>query len=314
MLKRVLREKYFVLGVAIGLIAAQPAPAFQDTSAKSLVVEVEKAQAALKDASVKIEGIEERIERDGATVAKLQEVFESGGDPEAIAAELSVVSQNLDAIEGAIADVGAELGVIRSSLERLTASTRRFKSKKLAGALKEAFALLEELEVRVGKNKENVASVRKAANELADAVSSSRAMKGSAQLSPMNESGIRAKIEFVDDGTTLKIRGKATGMDPAETYLSNIYDLGSSPSGPGACVPSIFDPEDPDFILPTMFVGFWEVDKFGNGELNAVNTNGGADFVPLDKIGTMSVRLFLAPPSEPGMPPETELVACGPRE
>ncbi len=60
-----------------------------------------------------------------------------------------------------------------------------------------------------------------------------------------------------------------------------------------------------------MFLGFWEVDQDGNGRLSVVNTNDGFDYVPLDKIGTVSVRLFVAPPPEPGAPPITELVACG---
>ena len=133
---------------------------------------------------------------------------------------------------------------------------------------------------------------------------------GRAELRPIDESGITAKIKFVDDGTTLMVTGKAKGLDPAESYLSNIYDIGSFPSGPGACLPTIFNSQDPDFILPTMFLGFWEVDQDGNGKLLVTNTNGGADFVPLDKIGTVSIRRFIAP----GAPPETELVACGPRD
>ena len=146
------------------------------------------------------------------------------------------------------------------------------------------------------------------------AVSSSKVKVGRANLRPIDESGIAARIMFVDDGTTLMVTGKAKGLDPAGSYLSNIYDIGSFPSGPGACGPTIFDPQDPNFILPTMFLGFWEVDKDGNGKLFAVNTNAGADFVPLDKIGTVSIRLFIAPPPAPGAPPVTELVACGPRD
>ena len=135
------------------------------------------------------------------------------------------------------------------------------------------------------------------------------AERGRAAADP--PTNIRAVFSFVDDGTTLTVTGTAKGLDPGETYLSNIYDLDSVADGPDACAPAIFDPRDPDFILPTMFLGFWTVDEDGVGKLFATNTNGGADHVPLDKIGTVSVRLVAGPPTMPGGPPETKLVACG---
>ena len=137
------------------------------------------------------------------------------------------------------------------------------------------------------------------------------AVMGSANPHQIDSSGVQARIQFVDDGTMLMVIGTATGLDPNESYLSNIYDIRSAPGGAEACEPTIFDPGDPDFILPTMFLGFWTVDADGSGTLFAINTNFGLDYVPLDKIGTVSVRLFVAPPMVPGAPPVTELVACG---
>ena len=114
-----------------------------------------------------------------------------------------------------------------------------------------------------------------------------------ADLRTLNESGIEGEIEFTDDGSTLTIVGEAEGMDPTappDTYVSLIYDNGSFATGPDACEPIIFDPTDPDFILPTMFIGVWSVDEEGEGTLEATNTNGGADYVPLDKFRTISIR------------------------
>ena len=118
---------------------------------------------------------------------------------------------------------------------------------------------------------------------------------GKATAPQYNKSGIDAEFSFTDDGGTLTTTGTATGMNPADFYVSLIYDNRSVPGGPNACEPAIFDASDPDFILPTMFIGVWIVDADGNGTLNAVNTEGGVSYVPLSKIGTISVRLFVAP-------------------
>ncbi|MCH6550457.1 MAG: hypothetical protein IH804_00380, partial [Planctomycetes bacterium] len=48
-----------------------------------------------------------------------------------------------------------------------------------------------------------------------------------ADLDPIGGSGVKASIQFVANGTTLTVIGIAKGLDPAETYLSNIYDLRS---------------------------------------------------------------------------------------
>ena len=104
---------------------------------------------------------------------------------------------------------------------------------------------------------------------------------------------ITAEFRFVDDGTTLRVTGVASGMDPNATYGSLVYDVGSVAEGTGACAPSIFNPTDPDFILNTMFLGLWKVNQKGQGTLSVLNTNGGFDFVSLSKIGNVSVRRLL---------------------
>ena len=128
---------------------------------------------------------------------------------------------------------------------------------------------------------------------------------GRAEATPPTH--IEAKFAFVDSGTTLRVFGRARGMDPTSTYASLVYDVGSVTEGPGACAPSIFNPTDPDFILDKMFLGLWEVDEKGRGKLSVLNTNGGFDFVPLSKIGNVSVRRLLdGTPDGP-----TVLEACG---
>ncbi len=54
---------------------------------------------------------------------------------------------------------------------------------------------------------------------------------GKANLHQINRSGIKARIEFQDDGTTLTVTGTATGLDAGESYVTLIYDTGSVPSG-----------------------------------------------------------------------------------
>ncbi len=116
---------------------------------------------------------------------------------------------------------------------------------------------------------------------------------------------IEAEFKFLDDGTTLRVFGNARGMDPSATYGSLVYDVGSVAEGPGACAPTIFNPSNPDFFLNTMFLGQWEVDEKGRGTLSTLNTSGG--FVPLSKIGNVSVRRLLTGT----LSGPTVLEACG---
>lgn len=134
---------------------------------------------------------------------------------------------------------------------------------------------------------------------------------GRAQMHPVNESGVRGTITFDDDGTTLGISGSARGLDPEGVYASLIYDNQSVPGGPEACEPAISDPSDPDFLIPTMLVGFWGVDGEGGGTLAEVNIvddeTGERVYVPLGKFKTISIRDLRI---NNGVGPQA-IVACG---
>ena len=129
-------------------------------------------------------------------------------------------------------------------------------------------------------------------------------------------SGVTAEIEFVDDGTTLTITGEAEGLDPTIPYASLIYDIASPAEGPFACEPFIFG--GPDSIITTMFIGLWDVDEDGDGELSEINIVDDITeervYVPLSKIGTVSIRDLTVP--NPGPPffdgsGPAAVVACG---
>lgn len=128
---------------------------------------------------------------------------------------------------------------------------------------------------------------------------------GVANLNPTNDSGIQATIVFLDNGSELRVIGTATGLDPNLQYVSLIYDIGSDPT---TCVPSIFDPDDPNFLIPTMCIGLWDVRRGGAGSLSETNIiddeTGERVYVPLTKIGTVSVR-------EGGCARPHPLRACG---
>jgi hypothetical protein len=67
----------------------------------------------------------------------------------------------------------------------------------------------------------------------------------SAQQHPINNSGIQAEILFLDTGSDvhgLVLAGRATGLDPTQTYFSLLYNTGSVPGGPSACTPSSSGP------------------------------------------------------------------------
>jgi len=137
---------------------------------------------------------------------------------------------------------------------------------------------------------------------------------GKANLHPVSQSGIKGKITFVDNGSTLTIEGSATGMDPDEFYFSLIYDNGSVPGGPFACEPS--GELAPGFqIVPgnrqnsnvltdgQMEVGFWDVLPNGNGTLVVIQT----EYASLDEFDTISIRAETQPSDFDGF----GVVACG---
>lgn len=125
---------------------------------------------------------------------------------------------------------------------------------------------------------------------------------GSARLNEIDDSNIRARVAFLDTGSPaggLIVSAIATGLDPTQTYFSLVYDSGSPPSGPGACLPT-----GPALTADQMEVGFWKVARNGVGTLFVVKR--GDDYVPLDEIGAMSIRIVLGPP-----PAGFVLQACG---
>jgi hypothetical protein len=119
---------------------------------------------------------------------------------------------------------------------------------------------------------------------------------GTAHLQPIDQSRIRARINFLDSGPPLNrlvVIGTALGMNPRQTYATLVYDTGSAITGPLACLPSAFPSP---LTSDQMLVGFWKVSIAGVGRLFAVKT--GASYVPLDEIGAASVRLVVGPPPD----------------
>ncbi len=104
-----------------------------------------------------------------------------------------------------------------------------------------------------------------------------------ANLHQIDQSRIKAQIQFVDTGSTLKFNGTATGLDPTKTYVSLVYDDDSIPGGPRACLPT-----DNSLSFAQMVLGVWRVNPDGTGTLSG--TNRGTSYVPLTSIGTTSVR------------------------
>lgn len=122
---------------------------------------------------------------------------------------------------------------------------------------------------------------------------------GHARLHPIGQSGIQARIFFVDDGTTLRVLGVAEGLDPTATYISLVYGEGSVPGGPNACEPT---PILANALTgPQMVVGLWTVSLDGTGVLTAAKT-GAVSYVPVSNTGTISIRQI-------GVP--ANLRACG---
>ena len=91
-----------------------------------------------------------------------------------------------------------------------------------------------------------------------------------------------------DASTGLVVNGVAKGLDPAQTYVSLIYNDGSLASGPNACAPTngLLDGTQ-------MFVGFWNVGPDGSGKLFALKL--GESYASLADIGTVSIREVQGP-------------------
>ena len=125
---------------------------------------------------------------------------------------------------------------------------------------------------------------------------------GAARQHPIDESGIKGTILFLDTGSDtdgLIVSGRATGLDPGATYVTLVYDAASVPAGPDACRPA-------DFSLTStqMFVGMWQVEADGTGTLFAEKK--GDSYAALEQIGSTSIRDVQGP-----IPQGAILVACG---
>lgn len=153
---------------------------------------------------------------------------------------------------------------------------------------------------------------------------------GTADLKPIGRSGIRALVSVQKIGRTETVTGFATGLDPYKAYVSLFYDAGSSGSGPCACIPSNPPPPSlaatckttnaPSVSFSQMVIGYW-LPLIGSStrtlqilKAGTQDAPGGAAFVELDKIGSVSIRedTQLGTPlpvaSDPG---RFQLRACG---
>ncbi len=100
---------------------------------------------------------------------------------------------------------------------------------------------------------------------------------------------VRGAVEIRDTGSALIVRGEATNMDPAKTYVSLAYTTPAT--GPNACVAG------PPLTLTQMFLGTWQVNGEGEGKLRATKTAAGntsptpAVLAPFLKFATGSASL-----------------------
>lgn len=130
----------------------------------------------------------------------------------------------------------------------------------------------------------------------------------SARVQAINGSGIRGAIFFYDNGNPnegLEFSGIARGLNPSKTYVSLIYDPGSSPK---TCLPT----GDNTLTFGQMVLGVWKVYRNGVGVLQG--RAAGDDYASLDAIGTTSIRLDTKPGTP--LPPAADparfvLQACG---
>lgn len=162
------------------------------------------------------------------------------------------------------------------------------------------------------------------------AIQSGAGNDGTADLNPIDRSGIRALVSVQKIGRTETVTGFATGMDPYKAYVSLFYDAGSPGSGPCACIPSNPPPpslaatckttDAPSVNFSQMVIGYW-LPLIGSStrtlqilKAGATDAPGGAAFVELEKVGAVSVRedtqLGTPLPSAPD-PGRFQLRACG---
>lgn len=153
---------------------------------------------------------------------------------------------------------------------------------------------------------------------------------GDATLTPINSSGINAKIHFEEQADLMIVTGEATGMQDGQTYVSLAYGLKSQPAGPTPCrddgtlggpivdavealqdllpidlgglTGQILRPEPGSVIFSPsatarMFLGVWNPQKDADGKrrLLAIKPTKGANGLSLKDTRTVSVRQPQAP-------------------
>jgi hypothetical protein len=121
---------------------------------------------------------------------------------------------------------------------------------------------------------------------------------------PDGSTGVKATLTFTQSGTTLRVSGRATGLDPLKRYISLIYDPGSKPSGPTACIPSVLPPVG-GLSFDQMQLGDWQPIGAGTRTFSAQRIS--SAFVPLRAIGTASIRRH----DQTGPAAALPLIACG---
>lgn len=162
------------------------------------------------------------------------------------------------------------------------------------------------------------------------------------------DGNIGGQLTMIDDGDRVRVTGAAQGFDPNENYIALFQGVGSKVSGPDACEPVgvSTNPGDPNGALRSeqRRVGGWKVEALGRGEIRALvwtelfkgagagegysgtyqlrdrppelgddsPRNGLPDYVPLDKVGTISIRVLSETDAlgRAGFGPEA-VVACG---
>lgn len=129
-----------------------------------------------------------------------------------------------------------------------------------------------------------------------------------AELDDIRDSDIEAVITFVESENTLTVTGTGRGFHRNKVYVSLVYDPGSVPTGPSACLPTPAN----QLSFTQMVLGYWL--PFGSRDRTLSVVKTGASFAALNQIGTASVRRDRTPdqplPSAPD-PNRFRLKACG---
>lgn len=122
-------------------------------------------------------------------------------------------------------------------------------------------------------------------------------------LQPVNGSDITGTITIRDSGEQLRFSGRAWGLNREKNYTTLLYDVGSQPSGPVACLPNPVAPQPLSF--DEMQVGVWQ--PIGQRTRWLPARRVGRAYVSMTRVGTMSIRRV----DQRGPTTTLSLVACG---